>query len=253
MAEYLSCTFEGCNRRRRKNRLCMGHNRQVDRGETLTPLIEYHSDICSFSGCDNPRWARGFCGTHYQQWRSGGELYPINEKQRPKGLPAKDLERWFWSQFEENDDGCLVWTRYLNPRGYGQVSWSGRAVLTHRIAWELKNGVIPDGMQLDHACWNHACGNVDHLRVVTNKENNENRSPKIRNRTGFRGITFHVNEGKWSARVTHNYITHYVGFFDGLEDAVVAVMDKRAKLFTHCQEAPEALELYRRKTGRDHP
>jgi hypothetical protein len=41
----------------------------------------------------------------------------------------------------------------------------------HRYIWERQNGLIPDGMVIDHICRNRACCNVDHLRVVSRAVN----------------------------------------------------------------------------------
>jgi len=44
-------------------------------------------------------------------------------------------------------------------------------VPTHRFAWELANGPIPEGMFVCHKCDNPPCCNVDHLFLGTPKEN----------------------------------------------------------------------------------
>lgn len=44
----------------------------------------------------------------------------------------------------------------------------GRA---HRIAWEMKNGIIPIGLELCHKCDNKACCNTDHMFLGTHKDN----------------------------------------------------------------------------------
>lgn len=87
-------------------------------------------------------------------------------------------------------------------------------------------------MQVDHICHNHACVNLSHLRLVTNKQNSEHRAgPYSNSTTGVRGIT--RNGAKWRARVGHNYRKHFVGDFDSLEEAEAAVISKRNELFTH--------------------
>jgi len=76
--------------------------------------------------------------------------------------------------------GCLIWDGRLTKDGYGLIALShqhatelavSRTVLVHRLAWELENGPIPEGMQIDHLCRNRACINVAHLEVVTASEN----------------------------------------------------------------------------------
>jgi hypothetical protein len=72
----------------------------------------------------------------------------------------------------EVEGECWVWTRYRNARGgYGRISVGGRLATTHRSAYELLVGPIPEGMTLDHLCRNTACFNPDHLEIVTVAEN----------------------------------------------------------------------------------
>jgi hypothetical protein len=69
---------------------------------------------------------------------------------------------------------CWEWTGTLDPKGYGVIGRGGRGagnIGAHRAVWELLVGPIPDGLQLDHLCRNHACVNPDHLEPVTAEEN----------------------------------------------------------------------------------
>jgi hypothetical protein len=72
-------------------------------------------------------------------------------------------------------DGCLEWIGSLTRNGYGQIYVEGKLQSTHRFAWMMAHGPIPDGLEIDHMCWNRACCNVDHLRLVTHEENSRNR------------------------------------------------------------------------------
>ncbi len=79
-------------------------------------------------------------------------------------------EERFWNQVKEID-GCWIWQGYLNDDGYGRLRWKGRLILTHVLAYNLKVGEVPVGLELDHTCRNRACINVEHLEPVTHKEN----------------------------------------------------------------------------------
>jgi hypothetical protein len=68
-------------------------------------------------------------------------------------------------------DGCLLWPRTLDSRGYGLVSGHGRSTGAHRIAYILHHGAISPGLVIDHLCRTPACVNPDHLEAVTNREN----------------------------------------------------------------------------------
>lgn len=80
------------------------------------------------------------------------------------------------SQFEPTDRGfdteCHIWCGTKNERGYGLAKWAGSdAHLAHRITWEIQNGPVPEGLELDHLCRQRDCVNPDHLEAVTHSEN----------------------------------------------------------------------------------
>lgn len=74
----------------------------------------------------------------------------------------------------EDTSGCWIW---LGPRtrkgasGYGASRLNGKTMVSHRVAYELLRGSIPDGYDLDHLCRNRLCCNPDHLEPVTRSVN----------------------------------------------------------------------------------
>lgn len=67
---------------------------------------------------------------------------------------------------------CWVWTGAKNPRGYGNIGYQGKTYKAHRFVYERLVGPIPEGMTLDHLCFNSLCVNPEHLEPCTNAENN---------------------------------------------------------------------------------
>lgn len=66
---------------------------------------------------------------------------------------------------------CVEWTGYRDPKGYGRFHPKSGTALVHRAAYEATHGPIPEGMFIDHLCRNRACRNVEHMELVTNREN----------------------------------------------------------------------------------
>ena len=90
-----------------------------------------------------------------------------------KGVRIPVIDRLMARIVVDEGSACWVWTGYVNPQGYGQITLSaedGRA-LVHRVAYEHHRGAIPDGLELDHLCANRPCCNPDHLEPVTHAEN----------------------------------------------------------------------------------
>jgi hypothetical protein len=84
---------------------------------------------------------------------------------------TRSVEARFWEKVDKSGD-CWIWTGVLN-HGYGGFApIHGLLVLTHRFAYELLIGPIPEGLQLDHLCRVRSCVNPAHLEPVTQKENN---------------------------------------------------------------------------------
>lgn len=59
----------------------------------------------------------------------------------------------------ENGDGYVRICNIPRPQG-------GKLVMRHRWFWELSNGPIPSGMEIDHMCKNRRCCNIDHLQLL---------------------------------------------------------------------------------------
>jgi hypothetical protein len=59
----------------------------------------------------------------------------------------------------------------LAKNGYGKIWINGKTKGTHRVAWELIYGSIPNGLNVLHRCDVPSCVNPYHLFLGTNSDN----------------------------------------------------------------------------------
>lgn len=71
----------------------------------------------------------------------------------------------FVARTKRASNGCLEWQGCVMQIGYGQLRRAGRTEYAHRVAWELENGPIPEGLHVLHSCDNRRCVDPAHLRV----------------------------------------------------------------------------------------
>ena len=74
--------------------------------------------------------------------------------------------------FKTNEGGCIIPTSHkLNADGYFRkhmvIEGKAQMIMYHRYVWEVANGAIPKGYEVDHMCKTRACCNVDHLQILT--------------------------------------------------------------------------------------
>ena len=117
------------------------------------------------------------------------------------------------------ESGCILWAGCKNAAGYGVFSsgknWS-RNRLAHRIAYERKNGPIPEGLKVLHRCDNPPCINPDHLFLGTDADNVADKVAKGRGASGERNghsklkasMVLEIREQHATGEYTHKDLSH---------------------------------------------
>ena len=76
--------------------------------------------------------------------------------------------REFWENVQVLGlDDCWNWLKGKDSYGYGAF----KRQKTHRIAYLITRGFIPNGFHILHKCNNPGCCNPTHLRAGTHQEN----------------------------------------------------------------------------------
>lgn len=118
------------------------------------------------------------------------------------GIHPPYVEARFWPKVAiGNAHDCWEWQAFVRPDGYGHFWIPARKLMigSHRVAYELAVGPIPEGLQLDHLCRNTRCCNPAHLEPVTQAENARRSIPRCAKLTHCKrghplsGSNVHVN------------------------------------------------------------
>ena len=140
-----------------------------------------------------------------------------------------------WCEVFHYKDGHLYWIKpgrrrtlskpagTLNKAGYIIVRMNCKNYSAHRIIWEMHNGEILNGLQIDHIDRNKSNNNISNLRLATHQQNNQNKVSK--------GFHWYEQTQKWRAEIQSNDIKKHIGYYDTIIDARAAYLRARRKHF----------------------
>ena len=92
----------------------------------------------------------------------------------------------------------------------------------HRVAWILAHGAIPDGLQVDHINGIRDDNRLCNLRLVTQRENDQNRRKA-------RGYSWNKGCSKWEAYIRVDGVLRYLGLFTTEAAARAAYLKAKAR------------------------
>lgn len=137
-------------------------------------------------------------------------------KTRPHEHFIKERTMKIWnSRFS----GLVAGTRDKN--GYISIGLDCEKYYAHRVIWEMHNGQIQKGMQIDHI--NHIRDDnvIENLRLVSGAQNSKNMSMSIANKTGRTGV-YMLKNGKYCAMIVVDRKSIYLGCYENRDDAFMA-------------------------------
>jgi hypothetical protein len=99
---------------------------------------------------------------------------------------SRPLGDRLWEKVEKTET-CWLWTGAMYMTGYGCIKagpGDRKMLLTHRVAYELKYGPIPEGLLVCHTCDVRRCVRPDHLFLGSIADNIKDCARKGRNPRG---------------------------------------------------------------------
>jgi hypothetical protein len=109
----------------------------------------------------------------------------------------------------------------INSRGYKSryVTFRGKHFVEARIIFEMHNGPIPDGLQVDHIDNNSLNNDISNFRLASPQEQCINQRIRRDNSSGFKGVSFHKQSSKWQAQISIDGKRVTLGRFNAPEEA----------------------------------
>lgn len=90
----------------------------------------------------------------------------------------------------------------------------------------------PDGKTcVDHIDNNKTNNDLSNLRFATHLENSHNKQKGINNTSGVKGVSWHIKQKKWIAYIRIDGILVFLGYYDTIEEAKQARINKANAVF----------------------
>lgn len=151
----------------------------------------------------------------------------------------------FWkyraSHWFKDEGNCKRWNSTFagkeaftckHVKGYKIGIVNSKPYKAHRVIWCLVNGDWP-AEQIDHINGDKSDNRLVNLRAVSNRENSKNQKMRITNTSGYTGVNFQKQSGRWQVRISTETGRIYLGLFDNLEEAIAVRKDCEASFGYH--------------------
>jgi len=159
-----------------------------------------------------------------------------------KPLPLPDLEYLRQILSYDEETGLFRWKRSKNgiqvgsiagnkiKSGYIRIKIDFKDYLAHRIAWLFLTSADPLDKQIDHINCNRRDNRASNLRLASQGQNQSNSLLRKDNKSGYKGVYFFKQRGKWRASIRHNNKAIHLGLFDTPELAHFAYCKRAVEL-----------------------
>lgn len=147
-----------------------------------------------------------------------------------RSLDTREDGRFFGSIDAGWGHGCHIWTGWTTTCGYGGFYMRGKQFRAHRLAWEIRNGPIPDGRQALHQCDRPLCVNPEHIFLGTAADNVADRVSKGRSAVGERngGAKLSAREALEVRDLGERFPTKQIGEWYGVtQESVRRIITRR--------------------------
>ena len=142
------------------------------------------------------------------------DVEKLKEMFRLKDGNLERLDR----RFNKEGKWVVVQNKGNAKGGYCQVKFNGKNIRYHAVIWILLTGEnIPKGYTLDHINGNRVDNRIENLRLVTQRENTQNR--KEHRKGKLVGCYFKKLAGRYESKINIEGKQIYLGLYATEEEA----------------------------------
>ncbi|WP_425909054.1 HNH endonuclease [Nitrobacter sp. TKz-YC02] len=117
-----------------------------------------------------------------------------------------------------------------HSRGYVHIMIDQKLYLVHRLAWFYVAGQWPSN-QIDHLDCDRSNNRFANLRQATTSQNNQNRQKRPGGASKFKGVSWHVQNRMWEARIKRDRQQIRLGLYRTEEEAHAAYCKAANEMF----------------------
>lgn len=164
-------------------------------------------------------------------WPKADKNFPVSHA-RLLELVSYDKETGMFTRLVSTSPRAMAGTvgESVDGKGYLRISVEGRRYLMHRLAWFYVTGEWPKD-EIDHRNTNRKDNRWENLRLADTFTNKRNTRPYRSNKSGLKGVSWHVTSKKWRSRIRIDGKEVVLGMFDTPEEANRAYADAAEKHF----------------------
>lgn len=130
-----------------------------------------------------------------------------------------------WKAKTDSSNRSVAWNKKYEGKiagcglsGRRVINICGRPYEASRIIWLIVHGTWP-AQDIDHANRNPLDNRLENLRLATRSQNCANKGARSDNSSGFKGVSYHKQSGKWRAKIKHFGVENSLGLYDSPAEA----------------------------------
>lgn len=184
--------------------------------------------LCTVDGCEKTKCnMRGMCPMHYRRFMKWGDVNYRKVVLEHHGMNnTPEYKVWAGMKrrcLNENDPS------YANYGGKG-VTICDEWVHSFKAFYDYIGKRPSDGHSIDRI-YNNKGYEPNNVRWATKQQQSINRTTKSDNSSGYKGVSFYKDNGKWVASITVYRKRIALGYFANKADAITARKQAEDKYF----------------------